>query len=433
LTTGDEDASISTEQHVPIKDAPETTHTTCDISIVIPKAPLDLSEHETTTSNWPSPIQTPRRSARQRKQVFPAINTSVALPSPPKSPKACKVESESEGYQPAGETSASDSVTSSTPNILRTQSNSVALQPPSTPSRKPCLRSASTTSPYFPKISVSCIPFPSLSANSFGLIQEELTHDPFRLLIAVIFLNKTKGQVAVPVFWKVMERYPTPEDLAAANEAELVGMIGHLGLQNQRALKCINLSKMWVEQMPAKGVRYRRLHYPKKGDGKDIQCKNPPIGDEDARSAWEVAYLPGVGPYAIDSWRIFCRDELRGLATGWNGEGAASQRFESEWRRVLPQDKELRAFLRWMWLRNGWEWNPLTGQKQIASDEILRRARKGGTAHERGDGKWDLKDKGGQAESLADQPRGGEDEQGGTTCTEQGDGLEQGMVNSAKI
>ncbi|KAI9875943.1 MAG: Methyl-CpG-binding domain protein 4 [Pleopsidium flavum] len=375
-----------------------------------------------------SPVQTPRRSARKRNQTCSLTNTSVALPSPPRSPRSRKLESESEGYQPAGETSASDSVPPSTPTRRKP-----SLQPLSTPSRKASLRSASKKSPYFPKISVSCIPFPSLSAKSFGLIQEDLAHVPYRLLIAVIFLNKTRGQVAVPVFWKVMERYPTPNDLAAANEAELVEMIGHLGLQNQRALKCISLSRMWVEKMPAKGVRYRRLHYPNKGDGKDIQCKDPHVGDEDARSAWEVAYLPGVGPYAIDSWRIFCRDELRGLATGWNGEGAASQSFEPEWRKVLPQDKELRAFLRWMWLRNGWEWNPLTGQKKLASDEILRRARKGGTAHERGDGKWDLEDRDGPPESLIGQPRGGEDELGGITCVEQGVGLEQGVIDSVQV
>lgn len=290
---------------------------------------------------------------------------------------------------------------------------------------------------------MSCIPFPSISAKSFGLIQEDLSDDPYRLLIAVIFLNKTKGQAAVPVFWKVMERYPKPEKLAAAHTKELVKMIGHLGLQNQRALKCINLSKMWVEQMPAKGVRYRRLHYPNKGDGKDIQCKDPPIDDEDERSAWEVAHLPGVGPYAIDSWRIFCRDKLRGLATSWDGVGAAWDSFEPEWRRVLPQDKELRAFLRWMWLRNGWEWNPLTGERKLASDEILRRASRGGTAHEKGDGKWDLKDKEEVSEKLVTQPRGGEDEQIGRSGipdgrvehaeSSQADAMEEDVTSGTKV
>ncbi|MCJ1367633.1 hypothetical protein MMC16_006767 [Acarospora aff. strigata] len=336
------------------------------------------------------------------------------LPSPPKSPKAKKAADETPKYQEVVSAPTAISLSPLTP--IRSQE--VLTQQASTPTRKLCRRSGTKTSPYFPKSSTSCIPFPSLSAKSFGLIQEKLSHDPYRLLIAVIFLNKTKGEVAVPVFWRVMERYATPGDLAAADEAELVEMIGQLGLQNQRAAKCINLSKKWVEQIPTKGVRYRRLHYPNKDDGKDIQPHGPPIGDEDARSAWEIAHLPGVGPYAIDSWRIFCRDVLRGLASDWNGQGATSLSFEPEWRSVLPQDKELRAFLRWMWLRNGWEWDPLTGHRKLASEEILQRAIKGGTAHERGDGNWDLKDsdRGEEVETGRNQPRGGESEQSGAIC-----------------
>jgi len=30
--------------------------------------------------------------------------------------------------------------------------------------------------------------------------------------------------------------------------------------------------------------------------------------------------------------------------------------FEPEWMRVVPKDKELRAFLRWKWLKEGWNW-----------------------------------------------------------------------------
>jgi len=33
----------------------------------------------------------------------------------------------------------------------------------------------------------------------------------------------------------------------------------------------------------------------------------------DAREGWEIAHLPGMGAYALDSYRIFHRDELRGI------------------------------------------------------------------------------------------------------------------------
>lgn len=92
------------------------------------------------------------------------------------------------------------------------------------------------------------------------------------------------------------------------------------------------------------------------------------------------------GPYALDSWRIFCRDILRGKATGWNGEGGKEEGFQPEWMRVLPEDKELRAYLRWMWLKEGFEWDPWTGEKDVASKELLVAAGEGRIA-------WD--DKGG--------------------------------------
>ncbi|KAL2004690.1 hypothetical protein VTN00DRAFT_3218 [Thermoascus crustaceus] len=246
-------------------------------------------------------------------------------------------------------------------------------------------------SPYFPKPSVdaeSCLPFPPISAPSFGLIQEQLAHDPFRLLIATIFLNRTRGGVAIPVMFQVFERYPTVEAMAGADLEDLVSMIHCLGFQNQRAKKCIELAKTWLAAPPTKGKRYRKLHYPRKLDGRDVG-RDECIDDDDPRVAWEIAHLPGIGAYAIDSWRIFCRDELRGLATDWKGTGATAPDFTPEWKSVLPTDKELRAYLTWMWLKEGWEWNRETGECMRASDEVMRAAERGGVAHEE-DGNWVL-------------------------------------------
>ena len=105
---------------------------------------------------------------------------------------------------------------------------------------------------------------------------------------------------------------------------------------------------------------------------------------------------------------MFCRDQLRGLAEGWNGEGASARRtttttttteptsasaglsagvdhdvpFEPEWKRVQPTDKELRAWTTWMWLKEGWVWNISTGQRTRASEELMQRARGGGIVRE---------------------------------------------------
>ncbi|KAJ0418093.1 5-Methylcytosine G/T mismatch-specific DNA glycosylase [Aspergillus carlsbadensis] len=249
----------------------------------------------------------------------------------------------------------------------------------------------SKVSPYFPGPLVhadSCLPFPPIDAPAFGLIQEQLAHDPFRLLLATIFLNRTRGGVALPVLFRVFDHYPTIEAMAAAEPSTLTSMINCLGFQNQRAKKCITLAQTWIDCPPCRGKRYRKLNYPRKLDGRDVKPREC-IDDDDTRVAWEIAHLPGVGAYALDSWRIFCRDELQGLARDWQGDGAATNDFVPEWKSVLPQDKELRAYLTWMWLKEGWVWDRVTGQTTRASDKVMRAARRGGTAHME-EGNWTL-------------------------------------------
>ncbi|KAL3463102.1 hypothetical protein BJX64DRAFT_287593 [Aspergillus heterothallicus] len=249
----------------------------------------------------------------------------------------------------------------------------------------------SKISPYFPSPIVhaeSCLPFPPIDAPAFGLVQEQLAHDPFRLLLATIFLNRTRGGVALPVLFRVFDQYPTIEAMAAADPAHLTSMINCLGFQNQRAKKCITLAQTWLDSPPCGGKRYRKLNYPRKLDGRDVKPTES-IDDNDSRVAWEIAHLPGVGAYALDSWRIFCRDELRGLATDWQGNGATKREYTPEWKSVLPQDKELRAYLTWMWLKEGWVWDRETGETTRASEKVMRAARRGGTAHLE-EGNWTL-------------------------------------------
>ncbi|KAF2142197.1 uncharacterized protein K452DRAFT_207037, partial [Aplosporella prunicola CBS 121167] len=213
----------------------------------------------------------------------------------------------------------------------------------------------------------SRLPFPEVSAPRFGLVQEDVCDDPFRLIIAVTFLNKTSGEVAIPVFWDFMAHYPTPTDLAHANLDDVVGILRRVGLQNVRAKTLIKFAQGWLEQPPMRGYRSRTLNYPKKGSGKDIRPREV-LYDADPRDgAFEIVHLAGCrGPYALDSWRIFCRDALRGVALGWDGEGVGDAGFEPEWRRVLPRDKELKSFVRWLWLREGWDWDINTGERKPA-------------------------------------------------------------------
>ncbi|KAI0862012.1 DNA glycosylase [Xylaria cubensis] len=225
-----------------------------------------------------------------------------------------------------------------------------------------------------PRGTVSALPFPPLDSPHFGLIQEELATDPFRLLIAVTFLIRTPGRTAIPVFRKLMERYPTPADLADAETVELVAMIEHLGFGVKRAAAIQQYAHTWLECPPQNNIRYPVKGYrsdPAEGDvlvhGNDAFCHTA--------HGWEIGHLT-QGSYALDSWRIFCRDVLRGLAEDWKGGGREGE-FQPEWMRVLPADKELRACLRWMWMREGWSWDPVTGEKTVLSDELRRAVQEG--------------------------------------------------------
>ncbi|KAI6813715.1 hypothetical protein KC340_g16405 [Hortaea werneckii] len=349
---------------------------------------------------------------------------------------------------------------------------------------------SSTTSPTRPRPvpGISRAPIPPISSPTFGIIQEKLHAEPFWLLIATTFLNQTSGRAAVPVFWALKNRFPTPDALAEAEYEVVLEMIRHLGLQRQRARRVIAMARVWRLQPPVRGRRFRTKDYPCKGDhvgfnvrgrggkgkgkgkkgkrgrgeGKDGEeekdgerdFKEEEHGDEEekmdaggdsgsneavsglegdtteCKGSLEIGHVPGCGRYAYDSWRIFCRDVLRGVAEDYNGKGAisppatspasadaataeagaeaeaealtrtkhnppshdpqpASQTkpkeegeevavpFEPEWKRVLPQDKELIATLRWMWLREGWIWDPSSGAKRPATWEEMDRARRG--------------------------------------------------------
>lgn len=245
-----------------------------------------------------------------------------------------------------------------------------------------------------PRNTVSALSVPPLSADEFGLVQENLAHDPFRLLIATVFLTRTPSKAAMPVFHEVMERWQTPAELAAADPDAIKGLIEKLGLPERRCESIKKIADKWTRQPPNKDMRYGVKDYPFKGDGKDVRSGEM-FGPEDQHgdvivvapsqendhpetavktkargygTAWEIGHLT-LGPYAIDSWRIFCRDVLLGRAEDWKGKGREPT-FQPEWMRVQPGDKELRACLRWMWMKEGWWWDPRTGEKQVLSEKM---------------------------------------------------------------
>lgn len=158
------------------------------------------------------------------------------------------------------------------------------------------------TSPYFSGRSIRDCPSPprrkvfkkwTPPRSPFNLVQETLFHDPWKLLVATIFLNKTSGKMAIPLLWQFFEHYPTA---AVAREADLMPMseiLKPLGLYKLRAKIIIRFSDEYLT---------KQWRYP--------------------------IELHGIGKYGNDSYRIFCVEE---------------------WKDVTPKDHKLNKYHAWLW------------------------------------------------------------------------------------
>ncbi|CAN0106066.1 unnamed protein product [Lampetra fluviatilis] len=127
----------------------------------------------------------------------------------------------------------------------------------------------------------------------FNLVQETLFHDPWKLLVATIFLNKTSGRQAVPLLWEFLERFPSAEVAREADWREVARIMQPLGLHALRSKAIIRFSREFLT---------KKWRYP--------------------------IELHGIGKYGNDSYRIFC---------------------VNEWKEVKPHDHKLTDYHRWLW------------------------------------------------------------------------------------
>ncbi|CAG8508239.1 37012_t:CDS:2 [Racocetra persica] len=138
------------------------------------------------------------------------------------------------------------------------------------------------------------IPMPS----PHDLVQESLYYDPWKHLIATMFLNRTRGSQALPFLWKFLDEYPTPQIAIKADINKLADLLRPLGLQNIRAERIIKFTQSYLIRPNFSSPRE----------------------------------LFGMGKYAEDSWRLFCGEK----DDAWmKGSG-----FE-------PEDKMLILYVEW--------------------------------------------------------------------------------------
>jgi len=104
----------------------------------------------------------------------------------------------------------------------------------------------------------------------FGLLQETLYDDPWKVLVACLLLNKTSALCVRRVIWDLFELCGTPEAALAVPVAAIERIVRPLGLARRAGL----LRRLSAAYLDAKWV--------------------------------SVSELPGCGRYACDAHALFC-------------------------------------------------------------------------------------------------------------------------------
>ncbi|KAI0687938.1 DNA glycosylase [Cerioporus squamosus] len=185
------------------------------------------------------------------------------------------------------------------------------------------------------------------------LIQDYVSHSPWKVLVAVTLLNKTAGKKSIPVFFQITDKWPTPHDLAQAPLYELYELLKDLGFGQKRSQRLLDISRSFLLD-PPDPTRPR----PSRGYTTVLSLSAPHANPAHVRKVryppTPVSHLPGSGPYALDSYRIFCSPD-------------------AEWKSVRPTDKELTKYLQWRWALEAYrKWDPIYGPQDSIDLDYVR-------------------------------------------------------------
>jgi len=101
------------------------------------------------------------------------------------------------------------------------------------------------------------------------------TESPYHILLAEMMLQKTSATQVLPIYQKMLERWPTPEDMVEVDVEKIADAIYPLGLQNVRSKRFKRLAERLV---------------------KDYEGQVP-------QTEGELTSLPGVGYYISSAVR----------------------------------------------------------------------------------------------------------------------------------
>lgn len=128
-------------------------------------------------------------------------------------------------------------------------------------------------------------------SEAYQPFQLRLKDEPYWMLVASIFANKTNWTFAEMQFWAFKERYETPEAVAAEKTEIIESFFYNIGMHRIRAIRVKRFSEAWVKKPP----KTRR----------------------------DVQVMPGMGKYAGDAYAIFVQKNEK----------------------VRPRDRILRAYM----------------------------------------------------------------------------------------
>ena len=109
----------------------------------------------------------------------------------------------------------------------------------------------------------------------WGLIQEDLWPDEWKILVSCILLNRTTRKQVEKVLPSLFSAFPDAASMSSADQDSLSQIIARLGFKNRRAKTLIEFSKKYL-----------------------------------AKTWSDAGELPGVGDYARSAWIIFCKNLL---------------------------------------------------------------------------------------------------------------------------